>query len=156
MGFFDKSPATAGSGLAPISKERIKQALESQGWSYRVDSDGDIPGGWEHGFYWFFLNGNQNEILLVRGTWYPKLTAAELPLASQVCQEWNRDKLWPKVYPRLSDEGELRLHAEHIVDYEYGITDEQLVLHLTTAVNTGVQFFEHLNSVFPEAAAAEE
>lgn len=153
MGFFAKSPTPAGSGLAPISRERIKQALESQGWSYRVDADGDISGGWEHGFFWFFLNGKDEEILLVRGTWYPSLTAAELPLASKTCEEWNRDKLWPKTYPRINDEGELRLHAEHIVDYEHGVTDEQLLLHIATAVNTAGQFFEHLNTVFPEAAA---
>ena len=155
MGFFDKPPGPIGSGLAPISRERIKQALESQGWAYRVDSDGDISGGWEHGFFWFFLNGEAEEILLVRGTWYPTLSPAALPQAAEVCQEWNRDRMWPKVYPRLNDEGYLRLHAEHIVDYEHGITDEQLLLHLTTAVNTGGQFFDHLNSVFPEAVADE-
>lgn len=155
MGYFAKSPTPSGSGLAPISKERIKQALESQGWAYRVDSDGDISGGWEDGFFWFFLNGDAEEILLVRGTWYPALSPADLPQATEVCQEWNRDRLWPKVYPRVSDEGELRLHAEHVVDYEHGLTDEQLRLHLTTAVNTGCQFFEHLNSVFPGASSDE-
>lgn len=156
MGFFDKSPAVAGGSPAPISRERIKQTLESQGWSYRVDPDGDISGGWEHGYFWFLLNGKQEEILIARGTWYPKLTPVELALASQVCEEWNRDRLWPKVYPRINDEGDLLLHAEHIVDYEHGLTDEQLLLHIGTAVNTGGQFFEHLNSVFPEAAAAQE
>ena len=47
MGFFTKDVIPAPGRIAPLSKERIKAALEAQGWSYSVDADGDICGGWD-------------------------------------------------------------------------------------------------------------
>lgn len=153
MGYFNQTGQAASTLPAP-SRERIKAALESKNWSYKVDGDGDIAGAWEDGFFWFFLMGEQSEIVQVRGTWDGELAEADLPAAERVTAEWNRDMLWPKVYPRINEEGVLRLHAEHSVDYETGVTDEQLALHLTTAVNSGCRWFEKLNEAFPAAAAA--
>ena len=154
MGFFTKPGESAASVLEPLTKARIQAALESKGWTYKVDSDGDIGGGWEDGFFYFFTTGRQQEILLVRGTWYPTLPAADYEKAAEIANQWNLDKLWPKVYARRNDDGDVRLHGEHIVDYEHGLTDEQLLQHLVTVISAGCEFFEHLNEQFPEAAAA--
>lgn len=154
MGFFNKPDQGASTQLAPLSKERIKAALESKGWSYKVDADGDIAGGWENGVFWFLVEGQQQEILMTRGIWYGKLTEAELAKAADVAAEWNREKFWPKTFARLNDEGVVRVFGEHVVDYEHGLTDEQLVQHLLTIVGTGEEFFARLNEAFPEAAEA--
>ncbi|MFT4288436.1 YbjN domain-containing protein [Nocardioides sp.] len=154
MGFFAKEsgPAATG-GLAPLSKDRIKKVLEDAGWSYRVDSDGDIGGGWESGYFYFFVHGDGAELLCVRGTWYGELTTAEFQRALEASNQWNLEKRWPKTYARADDEGDVRLHCELNVDYEYGLTDEQLRQHIICAVNTGEAFFDHLDETFPEAAA---
>lgn len=155
MGFFSKqNDGTSVAGLAPLTRERIKAALESRTWSYKVDSDGDIAGAWEDGVFWFLITGEQKEILYVRGVWDGRLSPDDLAGAERVCAEWNRDKYWPKVYPRITDEGKLLFNTEHIVDYEFGVSDDQLLLHIRGAVGTGCQFFEHLNEVYPAAAAA--
>ncbi|MBK7274508.1 MAG: YbjN domain-containing protein, partial [Actinomycetales bacterium] len=59
-----------------------------------------------------------------------------------------------KVYARINDEGQLRVISEHTLDYEHGLTDEQLNLHVNTGIATSCQLWERLNEAFPEAAAA--
>lgn len=153
MGFFTKDtlpePGLPGA-LAPLSKDRVKAALERQGWAYSVDADGDIGGGWEYGFFYFFVSGKQDEILHLRGTWRAQLTVAELARATEVCNTWSIEKLWPKVYVREA-EGIVRIHTELNVDYEHGLTDDQLQQHLLCGIETSMSFFEHLNETFPEA-----
>lgn len=149
MGFFTKDTPSAAGALPPLSKDRIKAALERSGWSYSVDSDGDIGGGWEEFSAYFFINGNSEEFLCVRATWRGKLEEADRLAALQACNEWNRDRIWPKVYVRDDDEGMIRVHAEHNVDYEFGLTDDQLSQHIICAINTSGGFFTHLNEVFP-------
>ncbi|KIP53856.1 YbjN domain-containing protein [Leucobacter komagatae] len=153
MGFFTKDapvPA-AGGALKPLSKDRIKHALEQAGWSYNVDSDGDIGGGWEYGSFFFFVNGDNDELLCVRGFWRGVLGEAEYTQALEAVNEWNRDKLWPKMYVARDDTGAVRINAELNVDYEHGLTDEQLSQHLLCVVNTSMSGFERMNELFPEA-----
>lgn len=153
MGFFTKDTPDSrpAGGLAPLSKDRIKASLEAAGWSYNVDSDGDIGGGWEFGSFYFFVNGNDGELLCVRGFWRGKLEEADYAKALEVANDWNREKLWPKTYVARDDEGLVRINTEHNVDYEHGLTDEQLSQHLLCVINTSMAFFERVNEVFPEA-----
>lgn len=154
MGFFTKDAtpaATPSGGLAPLSKDRIRHALERAEWSYSVDSDGDIGGGWEYGSFYFFVNGNQDELLCVRGHWRGQLADREYAQIVDTCNTWNAQKLWPKTYAVRDDEGVVRVVTEHNVDYEHGVSDEQLTQHLLCAVNTSMAFFEHVNETFPEA-----
>lgn len=151
MGFFTKDAPAAAGGLAPLSKDRIKAALERAEWSYSIDADGDIGGGWEYGSFYFFLNGENDELLCVRGFWRGALSDEEYLTALELVNTWNREKLWPKTYVARDNEGRVRLNTELNVDYEHGITDEQLSQHLLCAVNTSMSFFETLNEAFPEA-----
>jgi hypothetical protein len=65
---------------------------------------------------------------------------------------WNADKLWPKGYVRVEDDV-LGIYAEHTVDYEHGVTDEQIDLHLACGISTALQLFEHIDEAYPEQAA---
>jgi hypothetical protein len=155
VGYFSNTklePASA--APAALTKDRIKKALEARGWSYHVDSDGDIGGGWEDGTFWFFTYGDKGEILQVRGIWRGRLPMAEWDRAVAIANDWNCDKLFPKTYARATDAGEAQMICEHSLDYEHGVTDEQLDMHLRTAIGTGGDFFEKLNEEFPAAAAA--
>ncbi|MBL3700082.1 YbjN domain-containing protein [Leucobacter luti] len=146
----DITPAFGGPDwLAPLSKERVMAGLAREGWEYSVDIDGDIGGGWEYGSFYFFINGEHDELLCVRGAWRGQLDGQDLGRALEVCNAWNAEKLWPKTYARADEEGMIRIHTEHNVDYEQGITDAQLSQQLICAVNTGMSFFEHLNEQFP-------
>ena len=48
----------------------------------------------------------------------------------------------------------LGVYAEHTVDYEHGVSDQQVDLHLACSITTGLQLFEHLDESYPEQAAA--
>lgn len=151
MGFFTKDAVPGlGSVLAPLSQDRIKAALERSDWTYSVDPDGDIFGSWEYGSFFFFVNGASGELLCVRGFWRGKLEESDYVKALEVCNEWNSEKIWPKTYLERDSEGRIRVNAELNVDYEHGLTDDQLRQHLLCAINTSMTFFEHVNETFPE------
>lgn len=150
MGFFTKDVIPAPGGIVPLSKERIKAALKAQGWSYSVDADGDICGGWDYATFYFFVFGGSDEVFSVRGFWRGRLDQSEYQKALDACNQWNQEKLWPKTYVAHDDEGLVRINAEHSVDYEHGLTDDMLAQHLMCAINTGMAFFEHICEIFPE------
>ncbi|WP_124054265.1 type III secretion system chaperone family protein [Arcanobacterium ihumii] len=149
MVLFNDSESTG--TLPPINRDRIKQALDKLGCTYQVDDDGDILGGWEHGFFFFGITGNKAEILMVRGTWYGTLENSKLPEANDLVMTWNRETIWPKVYTVIDpDDNLVRVSCEHSVDYEFGLTDEQLRQHILCMVTTGSSLFEKLSMTFPE------
>lgn len=153
MAYFtkDSTPALGGpESLEPLSKERVKAALDREGWTYGVDEDGDIGGGWEAASFYFFVTGENDELFCVRGAWRGQLEGSEFTRAIELCNEWNSQKLWPKTYARFDDEGAVRLHTEHNIDFEQGASDGQLSQQLLCAINTANGFYQGLNEIFPE------
>ena len=69
MGFFTKDVIPAPGGIVPLSKERIKAALEAQGWPSSVDADGDICGGWDYATFYFFVFGGFVALALIIKHW---------------------------------------------------------------------------------------
>jgi hypothetical protein len=152
MGFFTKPDATPADALAPLTKDRMKAVLDSREMNYGVDDDGDIGGYWDGHLFFFFQLGQSGEYLQTRGRWNRKVGADQLPAVAEAVNEWNATKLWPKVYVRVEDEG-LGVYGEHTVDYESGLTDEQLDQHLACGIMTTLQFFEQLDEAYPAEAA---
>lgn len=152
MGFFTKDAAAApgsSEGLTPLSKDRVKAALERESYNYGVDEDGDIGAGWEFGGFYFFVNGENDDMLSVRGQWRGKLEDADLAKAVEHCNTWNADRLWPKVYTRADNEGRTLVYTELNVIYSNGVSDGQIDQHIDCALNTSMSFFESLNEAFP-------
>ncbi len=154
MGYFNKE-ATGGSA-APLTRKRVEEALERQGWVYRVDDDGDIYASWDEGYFWFFFYGENQEVLQVRGTWYGTLTATDEDQALRLANQINAEKLFPKLYTFLTDDGALQVRGELNVDYETGVTDEQLSLHLRAGIGSTLGAFARFAEAFPDAAPAVE
>jgi hypothetical protein len=152
MGFFAK-PAGLTGGLDRLSNDRIKASLERQNWSYGVDEDGDVGGGWTEGSFYFLLRGKSEEILHVRGHWRGILPDSEFTAAVAACNEWNASRIWPKTYAMRMDDAEthanVHVYTEHNVDYEHGVSDEQLDQHLMCSIETSGQFFDYINELYP-------
>ncbi|MBO1753302.1 YbjN domain-containing protein [Actinotalea sp. BY-33] len=134
---------------SPVDLSRVEAYLVGRGYHVAHDEDGDLTGTWDGDRFWFLLLGEQHEILQVRGRWHRTLPAHRRAAALLAVNDWNRERIWPKVYLRDEDEGSA-LYTEVSVDLEHGVTDDQLGQLVACGLGTGVQFFAALGGLVPE------
>lgn len=131
-----------------LTQERISAMLSAHDYHYRVDDDGDLTGVWNQNRFWFFLLGDDREVLQVRGRWHRQLPVAARRDASLALNDWNRDRIWPKLYLR-EEQGQLAVYSEVSTDLEHGVTAEQLDQLISCGLGTGVQAFEAMDGLLP-------
>jgi hypothetical protein len=157
VGFFSQSGDRPVSSTPPaLTRDRIEEALKREDWTYQIDSDGDIGGLWDNNVFYFFLYGEQHEILQVRGRWHQSLPIELRAQVRQALDDWHLNKIWPKAYTRVDDQGQMWVMAEHSVDWEHGVTDEQLSLTLRCAITTSLALFRDLAGRFTVTAPGTE
>jgi hypothetical protein len=132
--------------VLPVTRDRIEQALRRHAYKYRVGSDGAIGGNWDGNAFTIALIGPSAAVLQVRGTWHTTLDDELAPGVAHVVNDWNRDRIWPKVYTRAGGSG-LHLHTEVSLDVAHGATDAQIDEALACGLGTGVQFFAMLDDL---------
>ncbi len=143
----------AGSPQLPLpTKERIAACLKAKGYHYFIDSDGDVGGRWENNTFYFFLIGDRNEVLHVRGTWSQRLPMAYRGQLLTVLDEWHRDRTWPKGYT-VERGDEVEVCSEVSVDLEQGVTDAQLGAMIDFSVGPACSMFRMLGERFPSVVA---
>jgi hypothetical protein len=135
---------------APLSRDRIVRWLQESGFAYFVDSDGDVGGLWHGWLFYFLVLGQDDEVLQVRGQWHRELTIERLEEVLEICNGWNAERIWPKTYVRVRDDGSVVVCADVTVDVEHGATDDQLEQLLQCGLTTGTMFFEHLDARYPD------
>lgn len=155
MGYFTKNKAAG--APAPLTIDRVAGVLDARGANYGRGDETELGGYWDGHLFVFRLLGADNEYLQVRGQWNRTLDMSELQAVMTRSNQWNDEKVWPKVYVHVEvgEDGSpsLDVYAEHTVDYEHGVTDEQLDLHLSCAIATAGQFFDALDEQYPAQAA---
>ncbi|MDR2722205.1 MAG: YbjN domain-containing protein [Cellulomonadaceae bacterium] len=124
---------------ALLAPGRIGEELARRGYRFRLDADGDVTGVWDGNQFWFLLLGDHKEVLQVRARWANTVDDSARLSILQAANDWNRDRLWPKVYVR--EEDELAVYAEVSVDFEHGATDAQLADTISCGLATATQFF---------------
>lgn len=149
-------PYASATGLEPLTHERILENLQAKGYQVTVDEDGDIGGNWDGRIFYFFQYGEQKEILQIRGRWDRDVHASRMVEMLQHSNDWNRDRIWPKVYARIDAGGDIGLYAEVSVDLEHGVTDDQLSQIVACGLGTGSQFFDHLDATLGTDDAADD
>jgi hypothetical protein len=132
----------------PLSTQRVGDDLSRRGYRFRIDDDGDVTGTWDGNRFWFLLLGEHDEILQVRGRWAGALPPAARLAVLQAANDWNRERIWPKVYTREESSG-LALYAEVSVDFEHGATEDQLAQTVSCGLVTASQFFSTVASLAP-------
>ena len=134
----------------PLSREMVQHVLDAHEFHYVVDDDGDFGGTWGEHRVWFMLMGDKEEIFQVRGTWARAVDPAHKPGLLRVLNEWNRERVFPKLYARLNPSTELLdVHAESSTDLEHGVTAEQLDILLMSGLETAMMAFDHLDTQAP-------
>ncbi|WP_129336830.1 YbjN domain-containing protein [Cellulomonas endophytica] len=136
----------------PVTPARIAAWMTDHDFSYFVDNDGDLGGLWRGRLFYFFLFGERSEILQVRGQWHREATIERLEEVLDLCNEWNADRIWPKAYVRVRDNGRVHVVSEVAVDLEHGATDAQLGQLLHCGLSTGSLLFDALDERYPDPA----
>ena len=139
---------------APLTTMRLRSWFTRHGYTYFVDDDGDVGGLWRGRLFYFFLFGERQEILQVRGQWNREFAIERLTEVLEVCNEWNAEKIWPKAYVRVRDDGMVHATCEVATDLEHGVTDAQLGQLLHCGLSTASLFFDTLDELYPDPAAA--
>ncbi|MDO5097444.1 MAG: YbjN domain-containing protein [Corynebacterium sp.] len=134
----------------PFTIDRVADYLRAQDYNFTTDEDGDIFTGFDENNFVLVATGKMREIYVVRATW--KVTA---PIDArgklvEICNDWNREKLWPKAYVTVDDEGMVRVHAETNTDLEHGVGDRQLAQLTDCGIATALQLFNRLDEEFPD------
>jgi hypothetical protein len=129
-----------------VTEGRVLAVLRSQGYRVTEVADGAVAGTWGAHAFTIALVGESADILQVRGTWHDTLEVQSEASLRQMLNDWNRDRIWPKVYTRSSNEG-LRIQAETCFDLADGANDAQLVEVIACGLGTGLQFFEAMNGL---------
>jgi hypothetical protein len=127
--------------LQPLTNELITHALNAMELKYFTDSDGDVGATWDDFIVYFFRMGEQEEILNIRVIIHRKFPVEDVLRLQTFCNDWNRDKLWPKAYVRVAEQDgqpvEAQVIGEVVTDLEYGVALAQVRQLISCAVGTG-------------------
>ena len=139
---------------SPVTAERLRSWFSRHGYSYFVDDDGNVGGLWRGRLFHFFLFGEHQEILQVRGQWNREFAIERLTEVLEVCNEWNADNIWPKAYVRVRDDGMVHVTCEVATDLERGVSDAQLGQLLQCGLSAASVFFDTFDQLYPDPASA--
>jgi hypothetical protein len=133
--------------LQPLSNELIIAALDGRGFAHKVDDDGDVLGNWEGTVIYFFRIGEKREVLQVRALTLQAFSTDDVPRLYAFCNAWNHDKLFPKAYVHVADDGAARGVGELVADWEHGVTLAQLDQVMLCGIATSCQLAEAVSEL---------
>lgn len=144
---FEISPPT------PVNQGRLVSHLSELGYKFTTDEDGDVVGIWDGNFFWFMFMGTDSGFFQIRSRWHRNVGSTDKSLALQTCNDWNRDKLWPKTFVRDdTDSDGFAVYGENTFDFTEGATPKQFAYSIELALKSTLHFYQHLESLIaPES-----
>ncbi|WP_319458957.1 YbjN domain-containing protein [Micromonospora sp. RTP1Z1] len=125
--------------LRPLTGKLIAAVLTNRGYTVAADADGNLVGRWEESLIWFFRRGAAGELLQVRTVTAPRFGIEQVPALYAFCNTWNHDRLWPKAFVHVADDGLAQVFGEVTTDLERGVTPHQLDQLIDCGISTGCQ-----------------
>ena len=144
-------PTTGGrpQRLQPLTNELIATVLNGRGYAFYTDQDGDLVGRWDNNLIYFFRRGAAGELLQVRTMAATTFSIDDVPALYAFCNSWNHDRLWPKSFVHVNDDGSARVCGEVVADLERGVTAQQLDQLIGCGISTGCQMSEAVAELRP-------
>lgn len=135
-----------GGGAAPLAGEltlnRVKDMLTGpMGYAVRLhDQEGHacLLGSWDDFPFVIEIPQGHEGWLLVSGDWRNPAPISQRDEVAASANDWNRDRFFPTVGVIDESMGP-RVRATYMMDMSSGVTDEQLRLHLNTALSSCTQ-----------------
>lgn len=142
--------ASAPEHVAPLTRERLASRVGKLGYHALLDAKRDVSGLWSGRLFSFYLLGQDETALQVRGRWQRRVALERLPEVLSVVNAWNRDHLFPKCYVRVLDDGMVHVLTEVSTPWPAGITDSQLDGQILLGLMRGTEFFNALEARWPD------
>jgi len=120
----------------------LQQILDEYGLRHSFDEDGDLTVRWEKCNVFFFYYGERKEVVQARLYLNRRFSVDLRPTVALMLDDWNRTKLFPKAYTVLPDDGVVGICAEHVYDFESGVTRDQLKYTIGVWIDTLLRFAE--------------
>jgi hypothetical protein len=130
--------------LLPLSNELITAVLKAREFTHEIDEDGDVRGNWQGNLIYFFRIGKHREMLQVRALTATAFGMEDVTRLYEFCNAWNHDRLWPKAYVHVGDEGDARVVGEVVADWEHGVALPQLDQVMLCGIVTGCQLADEV------------
>ncbi|MEE1649213.1 YbjN domain-containing protein [Brachybacterium sp. J144] len=144
----NESPTTTDSAdaLAPLSLQRIGERLSLQGYAFVEDEEHPdiLRARFDDYRFQFMLSGEDHGILQTRGRWSHSVDISRKVGMIKLCNEWNMNRIWPKVYVRRESEGLLGVYGELAADFRAGALDSQIDNAIRCGLSTVIAFFHSL------------
>ncbi|GAB4096686.1 YbjN domain-containing protein [Brachybacterium horti] len=142
----DRLLADSTEGLTPMSLQRVQQALTRHGYAYVEDEAHPeiLRARFDDYRFQFMLSGEDHGVLQTRGRWNHSVDMSRKVQMIKLCNEWNMNRVWPKVYVRRESEGLLGVYGELAADFRAGALDAQVDSALTCGLSTVIAFFHSL------------
>ena len=126
----------------PLTEDLIARVLRGPGYVFTTDPDGDLVGRWDDNVIYIVRLGRSGEILQIRTMAGRVFTIDDVPRLYAFCNSWNHDKLWPKAYVHVGDDGTAGVYGEVTTDLEKGVTFAQLDQLIACGISTGCALAE--------------
>jgi hypothetical protein len=136
-----------------LTRELVERVLRKRDVMFLTDSDGDfkIEFGRDDDsgvpvVAWIMFSGKDGAVLQIRTHADREIPRDQWGAAISLCNEWNTERLWPKVYLRPADEAVPALLAcELNLDLSTGTFVDQVERQLRVAISASFEFFEWLH-----------
>jgi Putative bacterial sensory transduction regulator len=136
----DRRGATVPANAVVPDTATLQQILDEYSLVHSLDDDGDLVVRWPTHSVYFFHYGERGEVLQARLYLDARFDVDIRPALTVLLDDWNRTKLFPKAYTVLPDDGMVAVCAEHVFDFEAGLTRAGLKYTVGTWIHSLLQF----------------
>jgi hypothetical protein len=132
--------------VAPVTLDRLGNALDAVDIRYLTDADGNLLALWERHAVLFTLEGPTDEILVIRVRPHATVPPDWADRAFRVVNEWNHARRFYKAYVGdPTDRSQLPIYAEMQVPLGAGVHDALLTEMVECASAVATCFVEWLH-----------
>ncbi len=142
-------------GVQPFEREMVRDHLERQQLTFETDSDGDFHlvfapprEGSPRVDAWITAEGTNGDILVVRARGEALVPKTLWPETMALCNQWNRDRRFPKAYLYVPDEPESlwgQITLEGQFPLAAGCTQPMVDECISTIITTALGFWEWMS-----------
>ncbi|MBB5832022.1 YbjN domain-containing protein [Brachybacterium aquaticum] len=138
--------AEANADLAPLSLSRVEASLTRHGYVFVEDGEHAevVRARFDDYRFQFMISGEGHGVLQTRGRWSHSVDISRKVEMIKLCNEWNMNRIWPKVYVRRESEGLLGVYGELAADFHAGASDTQIDSAIKCGLSSVIAFFHSL------------